>query len=45
MAEVAIEVGARSDLKVEVLDRDALVALGCGGPARGSTRAASSRRA
>jgi leucyl aminopeptidase len=31
MAEVAIEVGARSDLKVEVLDRDALVALGCGG--------------
>jgi leucyl aminopeptidase len=31
MAEVAIEVGARSGLKVEVLDRDALVALGCGG--------------
>jgi leucyl aminopeptidase len=31
MAEVAIEVGARSDLEVEVLDRDALVALGCGG--------------
>jgi leucyl aminopeptidase len=31
MAEVAIEVGARSGLKVEVLDREALVALGCGG--------------
>jgi leucyl aminopeptidase len=31
MAEVAIEMGARSGLKVEVLDRDALVALGCGG--------------
>jgi leucyl aminopeptidase len=31
MAEVAIEVGARSKLQVEVLDRDALVAMGCGG--------------
>nr|WP_296071303.1 leucyl aminopeptidase [uncultured Actinoplanes sp.] len=31
MAEVAIEVGARSGLRVETFDRDALVALGCGG--------------
>jgi leucyl aminopeptidase len=31
MAEAAIEVGARSGLRVEVFDRDALVALGCGG--------------
>ena len=31
MAEVAAEVGARSGLRVESFDRDALVALGCGG--------------
>jgi leucyl aminopeptidase len=31
IAEVAVEVGARSGLQVEVFDRDALVALGCGG--------------
>jgi leucyl aminopeptidase len=31
MAEVAVEVGARSGLQVETFDRDALVALGCGG--------------
>jgi leucyl aminopeptidase len=31
MAEAAIEVGARTGLEVEVFDRDALVALGCGG--------------
>jgi leucyl aminopeptidase len=31
MAEVALEVGARSGLQVETFDRDALVALGCGG--------------
>jgi leucyl aminopeptidase len=31
MAEVAVEVGARSGLRVETFDRDALVALGCGG--------------
>jgi leucyl aminopeptidase len=31
MAEVAVEVGARSGLQVESFDRDALVALGCGG--------------
>jgi leucyl aminopeptidase len=31
MAEVAAEVGARGGLRVESFDRDALVALGCGG--------------
>jgi leucyl aminopeptidase len=31
MAEAAIEVAARSGLRIEVFDRDALVALGCGG--------------
>ncbi len=31
MAEVAVEVGARHGLQVEVSDRDALVKLGCGG--------------
>ncbi len=31
MAEIAVEVGARFGLQVETFDRDALVALGCGG--------------
>ena len=31
MAEAAVEIGARTGLQVEVFDRDALVALGCGG--------------
>jgi leucyl aminopeptidase len=31
MAEVALEVGGRHGLQVEVFDRDALVELGCGG--------------
>lgn len=31
MAQVAVEVGARNGLQVEVFDRDALEAMGCGG--------------
>jgi leucyl aminopeptidase len=31
LAEIAVEVGARTGLQVETFDRDALVALGCGG--------------